>query len=376
MVMQRTANPCKPVRFRPRPPFFVMIKNLTLTDFRNHISCRVETDGRHNIIITGPNGAGKTAIIEAVSMLGGDRGMRGAPMSDIARFDGTGGFSVFATLSDDTDVCVYFNSGDANRRAKIDGDNATIGELGNLLRIIWLTPREDRIFVDGTTDRRAFFDRLAAGFDSAHSGRVARLAKLLSERAGALKNNADAHWLDALDAQIAATSVAIAAARIQYAGEINFFLSDYAVSVTGMVESMILKTNAANAEREYLEYLKQNRTLVYDKMVLDGVNKSDFGVFNKKLNLPANLTSTGQQKTTLIALILAHAKLVFIKTGHEPIILLDEAAAHLDADARKNLFHSLAMANAQVWATGLDADVFRDVADATFVACLGGEIKI
>ena len=376
MVMQRTANPCKPVRFRPRPPFFVMIKNLTLTDFRNHISCRVETDGRHNIIITGPNGAGKTAIIEAVSMLGGDRGMRGAPMSDIARFDGTGGFSVFATLSDDTDVCVYFNSGDANRHAKIDGDNATIGELGNLLRIIWLTPREDRIFVDGTTDRRAFFDRLAAGFDSAHSGRVARLAKLLSERAGALKNNADAHWLDALDAQIAATSVAIAAARIQYAGEINFFLSDYAVSVTGMVESMILKTNAANAEREYLEYLKQNRTLVYDKMVLDGVNKSDFGVFNKKLNLPANLTSTGQQKTTLIALILAHAKLVFIKTGHEPIILLDEAAAHLDADARKNLFHSLAMANAQVWATGLDADVFRDVADATFVACLGGEIKI
>lgn len=374
--MQRTANPCKPVRFRPRPPFFVMIKNLTLTDFRNHISCRVETDGRHNVIITGPNGAGKTAIIEAVSMLGGDRGMRGAPMSDIARFDGTGGFSVFATLSDDTDVCVYFNSGDANRHAKIDGDNATIGELGNLLRIIWLTPREDRIFVDGTTDRRAFFDRLAAGFDSAHSGRVARLAKLLSERAGALKNNADAHWLDALDAQIAATSVAIAAARIQYAGEINFFLSDYAVSVTGMVESMILKTNAANAEREYLEYLKQNRTLVYDKMVLDGVNKSDFGVFNKKLNLPANLTSTGQQKTTLIALILAHAKLVFIKTGHEPIILLDEAAAHLDADARKNLFHSLAMANAQVWATGLDADVFRDVADATFVACLGGEIKI
>lgn len=353
-----------------------MIESLILTDFRNHISCRVETDGRHNVIITGPNGAGKTAIIEAVSMLGGDRGMRGAPMSDIARFDGTGGFSVFATLSDDTDVCVYFNSGDANRHAKIDGDNATIGELGNLLRIIWLTPREDRIFVDGTTDRRAFFDRLAAGFDSAHSGRVARLAKLLSERAGALKNNADAHWLDALDAQIAATSVAIAAARIQYAGEINFFLLDYAVSVTGMVESMILKTNAANAEREYLEYLKQNRTLVYDKMVLDGVNKSDFGVFNKKLNLPANLTSTGQQKTTLIALILAHAKLVFIKTGHEPIILLDEAAAHLDADARKNLFHSLAMANAQVWATGLDADVFRDVADATFVACLDGEIKI
>lgn len=374
--MQRTANPCKPVRFRPRPPFFVMIKNLVLTDFRNHVSCRVETDGHRNIIITGPNGAGKTAIIEAVSMLGGDRGMRGAPMSDVARFGGTGGFSVFATLTDDTDVCVYFNAGDTNRRAKVDGDNATLGDLSNNLRIIWLTPREDRIFVDGTTERRAFFDRLTANFDSAHSGRVARLTKLLSERAGAIKNNANAQWLDALDAQIAATSIAIAAARIQYAGEINFFLTDYAVSVTGMVESMIMKTNAANAEREYLEYLKQNRTLVYDKMVIDGVNKSDFGVFNKKLNLPANLTSTGQQKTTLIALILAHAKLIFTKTGFEPIILLDEAAAHLDSGARKKLFQDLSTANAQVWATGLDAEIFRNVSDATFVACLDGEIKI
>ena len=376
MVMQRTANPCKPVRFRPRPPFFVMIKNLVLTDFRNHVSCRVETDGHRNIIITGPNGAGKTAIIEAVSMLGGDRGMRGAPMSDVARFGGTGGFSVFATLTDDTDVCVYYNAGDTNRRAKVDGDNETLGDLSNNLRIIWLTPREDRIFVDGTTERRAFFDRLTANFDSAHSGRVARLTKLLSERAGAIKNNANAQWLDALDAQIAATSIAIAAARIQYAGEINFFLTDYAVSVTGMVESMIMKTNAANAEREYLEYLKQNRTLVYDKMVIDGVNKSDFGVFNKKLNLPANLTSTGQQKTTLIALILAHAKLIFTKTGFEPIILLDEAAAHLDSGARKKLFQDLSTANAQVWATGLDAEIFRNVSDATFVACLDGEIKI
>ena len=63
-----------------------MIKSISLTDFRNHIACRINTSGRHNIIITGPNGAGKTAILEAISMLSGDRGMRGASMTDIARF--------------------------------------------------------------------------------------------------------------------------------------------------------------------------------------------------------------------------------------------------------------------------------------------------
>ena len=74
---------------------FPMINSLSLTDFRNHNMCRITTHGRQNIIITGPNGAGKTAILEAVSMLSGERGMRGAQMSDMARFGGNGGFSIF-----------------------------------------------------------------------------------------------------------------------------------------------------------------------------------------------------------------------------------------------------------------------------------------
>lgn len=352
-----------------------MIENLTLTDFRNHTACKIQTAGRRNIIITGPNGAGKTAILEAVSMLSGDRGMRGAPMNEIARFNGNGGFSVYANLGDDSEVCVYFNSGDTNRHARIDGDNAALGELGQRLRIVWISPREDRIFVDSASERRAFFDHLAASFDSAHAGRCARHAKLLTERAGAIKTGANSNWLDAIDAQIAATAVAIAAARIQYAGEVNYFLGDAAVSVDGMVEIMIMNSNAADAEREYLSYLKSNRNLLNDKMVIDGVNKSDFGVFNKKLNLPANLTSTGQQKTTLLNLILAHAKLIFTKIGAQPIILLDEAAAHLDANARARLFAELGTTNAQVWATGLDKTIFNDVPDATFVTCIDGEIS-
>ena len=308
-------------------------------------------------------------------MLAGDRGMRGAQMSDIARFDGPGSFSVFANLADDTEICVYFNPGDTNRHAKIDGESATLSDLAGRLRIVWLTPREDRIFIDAASERRTFFDRLAAGYDSAHFGRVSRHTKLMTERAGALKNGADAKWLDALDTQIASVATTIAAARIQYAGEVNYFLSDAAVSVDGMLESMIMQTNAADAERTYLAHLKDNRQLVNDKMVVDGVNKSDFGLFNRQLNLPAHLTSTGQQKTTLLNLILAHAKLVYTKTGAEPIILLDEAAAHLDKAARQKLFQELDNTHAQVWATGLDPETFAGVPNATFVACENGNIS-
>ena len=375
--MQRTANPCMPVRFRPWPPIFlIMIETLTLTDFRNHTMCRIKTHGRRNVIIIGPNGAGKTAILEALSILSGDRGMRGAQMGEIARFNGNGGFSVFATLSDETELAVSFSAGDTNRRAKIDGDNAPLVDLTAYLPMVWITPREDRLFVDSAADRRAFFDRLVASFDATHSGRVARFTKLLSERAIALKSGRDMRWVDVLDDQIAATAVAIADARIKYAGELNYFLENCAVSVSGMIEQMLIDGRTpGDAERAYREYLGQTREIIADKMVVDGVHKSDFGVFNKKLNLPAHLTSTGQQKTALMELILAHAKLLHTRTNRRPFILLDEAVAHLDTNAREKLFSELGKSDAQVWATGLDASVFDGILDAVIVSCTDGDIS-
>ena len=354
----------------------IMIETLVITDFRNHKMCRIKTHGRRNVIITGPNGAGKTAILEALSILSGDRGMRGAQMVDVARFGGGGGFSIFATLSDDTELSIAFNSGDTNRHARIDGDAATLVDLSNHVPMVWITPREDRLFVDSASERRAFFDRLVSGFDSNHSGRVARFAKLLSERAIALKSGRDMRLVDVLDDQIAAVATTIASARIQYAGQLNYFLKNIAVSVSGMLEEMLISgRNPGDTERTYREYLGGAREIVADKMTVDGVHKSDFGVFNKQLNLPAHLTSTGQQKTMLLELILAHAKLLHERTNRRPIILLDEAVAHLDTDARTKLFTELGATQAQVWATGIDADIFSDAPNAVFVSCVNGDIN-
>ena len=352
-----------------------MINQITLTNFRNHTSSRIKIDGAKNIIITGLNGAGKTAILEAVSLLCGERGLRGADIQTLARFNGDGGFSVFATLNDESDICIFLNPNETNRHAKIDNENAALSELVKKLRIIWLTPKEDRIFVESASDRRAFFDRLVASFEPSHMGRLARLNKLMSERAGAIKSGADYNWLNALDEQISATSVSIAAMRIRYAAEINYFFESGAVSVDGMVEKLLLENTSAATEKKYFEYLQNNRELIGDKMVIDGVHKSDFGVFNKGLDLPAQITSTGQQKSILIDLILAHAKLIHVKTGANPIILLDEAAAHLDKDARTKLFKDLNESDAQVWATGIDSNIFSDIPNALFVTCVDGTIS-
>ena len=58
---------------------------------------------------------------------------------------------------------------------------------------------------------------------------------------------------------------------------------------------------------------------------------------------------------------MAHTKLVHVRTNQKILILLDEAIAHLDEFARTKLFQDLNDADAQVWATGLDEQAFKNI---------------
>ncbi len=358
-----------------------MITNINLSNFRNHKHGRLSAGGHSNIIITGPNGSGKTAVLESISVFSSGGGLRGANMSEIANF-GTDSFSVKLDLSDGTELSAIWN-GEAHRKIRIDGDAAALSDLPSHLPLVWLTPKEDRIFIDAASDRRIFFDRLVSAFNPSHAGRVARLNKLLSERAFALKNGSNNAWLTPIELNIAQIAASIASARIKYASEINYILSNESrinsfesqLSLAGWFESRITAgISSSDIENEYISYLAQNRDLVSDKMVIDGAHKSDFGMFSNKLSLPITLASTGQQKMALLGLILAHSRLVYSSIGKTPIILLDEAVAHLDESARLALFSSLSESHAQVWATGIDESVFACVPDAQFVSCDNGQI--
>lgn len=74
-----------------------MLARLVLTDFRNHADT-VIAPGPGFVVLTGENGAGKTNILEAVSLLAPGRGLRRAPLGEMARQDGPGGFGVATDL--------------------------------------------------------------------------------------------------------------------------------------------------------------------------------------------------------------------------------------------------------------------------------------
>ena len=92
-----------------------------------------------------------------------------------------------------------------------------------------------------------------------------------------------------------------------------------------------------------------------------GPHRADLLARHLDKDTPAALCSTGEQKALLIAIVLAHARLIALGEGQAPVLLLDEVAAHLDDDSREALFTELFALSGQFWITGTEPGAFRSL---------------
>src|SRR5262249_47341415 len=91
-----------------------------------------------------------------------------------------------------------------------------------------------------------------------------------------------------------------------------------------------------------------------------GPHLTDLAVRHTQKRADARECSTGEQKALLISIVLADAwELSHMRSGHAPILLLDEIAAHLDAARRAALFEEIVALGAQAWMTGTDLSLFE-----------------
>src|SRR6202008_1978066 len=103
----------------------------------------------------------------------------------------------------------------STRRARIDREPvSSAAAFGDHLRLVWLTPSMDGLFMGPASERRRFFDRLVLAIDKDHSGRVSALDRSLRSRNRLLEDrNFDSHWCDAIERETAELAVAVAAQR-------------------------------------------------------------------------------------------------------------------------------------------------------------------
>jgi DNA replication and repair protein RecF len=167
--------------------------SLTLTDFRSYERARLEPDGR-SVFLFGPNGAGKTNLLEAISLLSPGKGLRGANLVEVGRRlpgESVGRAWAVAAVAagpDDGDEepirlgTGVDQPGGARRIVRIDGETTPPGRLSDHIRPIWLTPAQDRLFLEAASERRRFFDRLVFAGEPAHAAHANAYDKAQRER--------------------------------------------------------------------------------------------------------------------------------------------------------------------------------------------------
>jgi DNA replication and repair protein RecF len=337
-------------------------------------------------VLTGRNGAGKTNLLEAVSYLVPGRGLRRARLSEVTYSRGGAadtGWAVAARVRTSfgaVDLGTGLEQpsvpgGREQRVVQIDGEPVkSQASLAEHMSLHWLTPQMDRLFVEGPSARRRFLDRLVFGRDPAHAGRVSAYEQAMRERARLLGESStpDPAWLSALEDTMAARGVAVAAARRELALHLDAACHEgfgpfpgATIAVAGELEGWLAEGPALECEDRFRAVLAENRRHDTDRgRATVGPHRGDLLVRHLPKDQPADVCSTGEQKALLIALVLGNAKMRAAEEGVVPVLLLDEIAAHLDAERRQALFDMITSLNAQTWLAGTDRDVFEPLAGA------------
>lgn len=339
-----------------------------MSHFRSHKRTGLGFDGRP-VVIHGANGAGKTNILEAISLLSPGRGLRRAAPEEIARRPEALGWKLKAeviSLMDAHEIETDWQ-GAGGRGVLIDGKTAPQAALGRIMRILWLVPAMDRLWIEAAEGRRRFLDRMTLSFEPGHSDAVLRYEKAMRERNRLLRDAVrDSAWYDALEEQMAEAGSLIRANRRRAVHRVT----EAQERARTAFPAAILAIAGANGGTEEADTEALQRALAEGRgrdmaagRTLVGPHRADLVATYADKDMPAAQASTGEQKAMLISIILANTRALTEEVGAPPILLMDEVAAHLDEGRRAALFDEISAIGAQAFLTGTGPELFLGMAD-------------
>jgi DNA replication and repair protein RecF len=358
----------------------VYVRHLGLRDFRSWEHVELElTPGR--TVFVGPNGYGKTNLVEALwysSTLSSHRVATDAPLVRV----GAPRAVVSTIVVNDGRECAVdleITAGRANKARLNRSPVRSPREVVGVLRAVLFAPEDLALVRGDPADRRRYLDDLAAVRRPRVAGVRADYEKVLRQRTALLKSAAGARFrgdssvldtLDVWDGHLAAHGAELMAARIDLVNELapevqksyQLLAPSSRPAAIGYRTNIDVQPDRPDTEdlrAALLAQMAARRDAELERGVcLVGPHRDDLELRLGE-HLAKGFASHGESWSMALALRLAAYELLRADGG-DPVLLLDDVFAELDAARREALAAAAASAEQVLVTAAVTDDIPRD----------------
>ena len=342
----------------------MIVEHLNLGDFRNYATADLTLHRGPNVLV-GSNGQGKTNLAEAIvflATLGSHRVSSDAPMVR----DGKEFAVVRARLAHGERkvlVEVQLNRQGSNK-ARINGSPSKTNELPRYAHVVLFAPEDLQIVRGDPSSRRRFADQLLIQRTPRMAGVIADYERVLRQRTALLKSarargvrGEGLSTLDVWDDKLISLGSEIIHARLRLASDLQGPLADAYTAIAGADHRPQLDWALSvrggdpeegepdaeldvrgEIEEQFRAALQAKRSKEIERgLTLVGPHRDD--LILRVRDLPVKgYASHGESWSVALALRLASAELLRAESpAGDPVLILDDVFAELDADRRQRL---------------------------------------
>jgi DNA replication and repair protein RecF len=325
----------------------VHLQELTILNFKNYETAELSFDEKVNCLV-GINGSGKTNLLDAIYYLAFSKSFFN-PSDTQNIFLEEAFFSVSGTFMHDLQKEKINCSIKKGHKKVVNRNGKNYERFANhigLIPLVMISPIDILLVVEGSEGRRKWLDGLISQFDKTYLDYLLSYNKVLLQRNALLKqiraSRQNHSLLELYNDQLVDHGKFIYDRRCDLMRQLAGYFNDYYKYISNSLENVDIEYTShlhdSMSFSDQLEASVQKDLAVQYTTV--GIHKDDIE-FTIEGRPVKKFASQGQQKSVLLSLRLAQAKLIQEKKGMKPLMLLDDIYDKLDAFRMSRLLELL-----------------------------------